>query len=57
VIDELMEKLPDFKCGYLEDGLAVDEFEHFGPVGLFRSIFTKSWQQVLEVIRQRRETI
>jgi hypothetical protein len=54
VIDELMEKLPDFKCGYLEDGLAVDEFEHFGPVGLFRSIFTKSWQQVLDVIRQRR---
>jgi transaldolase len=54
VIDELMEKLPDFKCGYLEDGLTVDEFDHFGPVGLFRSIFTKSWQQVLDVIRQRR---
>ncbi len=54
VIDELMEKLPDFKRGYLEDGLEVDEFENFGPVCLFRSIFTKSWLRVLEFIRQRR---
>ena len=55
VIDELMEKLPDFKRGYLDDGLALEEFEHFGPVCLFRSIFTKSWLRVLEIIRQRRE--
>ncbi|KAA3660628.1 MAG: hypothetical protein DWQ04_18860 [Chloroflexi bacterium] len=32
VIDELMEKLPDFKRWYLEDGLGIDEFEDFGPV-------------------------
>ncbi len=43
-----MAKLPDFKRGYLEDGLDVDEFEEFGPVGLFRSIFIKSWTRVAE---------
>jgi transaldolase len=54
VIDELMEKLPDFKRGYLEDGLTVDEFEEFGPVQLFKSAFTKSWGRVLEIIKERR---
>jgi transaldolase len=53
VIDELMEKLPDFRRGYLEDGLEIEEFDHFGPVKLFRSIFTKSWTQVLELARER----
>ncbi len=54
VIDELMEKLPDFKRGYLEDGLEVEEFDGFGPVCLFRDMFTKSWVRVLELIRERR---
>lgn len=53
VIDELMEKLPDFKRGYLEDGLDVDEFEDFGPVCLFRSSFMKSWIRVTNLVRQR----
>jgi transaldolase len=54
VIDELMEKLPDFKRGYLDDGLEIEEFEGFGPVQLFRSQFTGSWGRVLELIKQRR---
>jgi transaldolase len=54
VIDELMEKLPDFKRGYLDDGLEIEEFEGFGPVRLFRSMFTSSWQRVLELIKERR---
>jgi transaldolase len=54
VIDELMDKLVDFKRGYLEDGLAVHEFEEFGPVQLFRSMFLSSWQRVLEIIKKRR---
>jgi transaldolase len=57
VIDELMEKLPAFRKGYLEDGLSVDEFEEFGPVQLFKSAFTKSWGRVLEIIKERRETL
>ena len=54
VIDELMEKLPDFRRGYLEDGLDIEEFEEFGPVRLFRSSFIKSWSRVLELIKARR---
>ena len=54
VIDELLEKLPDFKRGYLDDGLEVEEFEEFGPVRLFRSMFTSSWKRVLELIKERR---
>ena len=49
-----MEKLPDFRRGYLEDGLEVEEFESFGPVELFRSSFIKSWKRVLEIIKERR---
>jgi transaldolase len=54
VIDELMEKIPDFRRGYLEDGLSVEDSEDFGPVRLFRSSFIKSWHRVLEVIKMRR---
>jgi transaldolase len=54
VIDELMEKLPDFKRGYLEEGLQVEEFEHFGPVELFRTTFVNSWKRVQAMIRERR---
>ena len=57
VIDELMEKLPDFKRGYLDDGLSVEEFAEFGPVQLFRSSFMKSWQRVLDIVKERRATL
>ena len=56
VIDELMEKLPDFRRGYVEDGLHLDEFEDFGPVRLFRSSFIKSWKRVLTLVRERRSS-
>ena len=57
VIDELLEKLPDFKRGYLPDGLEPEEFEHFGPVQLFRSTFVKSWKRTLDVIGERRANL
>ena len=57
VLDELIEKLPDFRRGYLDDGLSVEEFESFGPVLLFRSSFVKSWTRVLEVARDRRAVL
>jgi hypothetical protein len=49
-----MEKLPDFKLGYLDDGLSVEEFEKFGSVQLFRSGFIKSWNKVLDLARTNR---
>ncbi len=54
VLDELMEKLPDFKRGYEDDGIQVEEYDEFGPVELFRSSFVKSWQRVLDIIAERR---
>jgi transaldolase len=57
VVDELMEKLPDFRRGYLEDGLTPEEFEHFGPVQLFRSSFMKSWNFVLDMIEKLQREI
>lgn len=57
VIDELMEKLPDFKRGYLEDGMEPEEYEEFGPVELFRSSFIKSWNRVMGLIKERRAAI
>jgi len=54
VIDELLEKLPDFRRGYLEEGLEIEEFESFGPVQLFRSSFAKSWKRVLDLSKDRR---
>jgi transaldolase len=54
VIDELNEKLVDFKRGYFEDGLEVGAFEDFGPVRLFRSMFISSWKKVLGMIQEKR---
>jgi transaldolase len=57
VIDELMEKLPDFKRGYQEDGLDIEDFEDFGPVCLFRSSFIKSWNRTLNIVRDHQRMI
>lgn len=56
VIDELMQKLPDFKRGYQIGGLHIDEYEEFPPVQLFRSSFIKSWEKVLKIINDRRKS-
>ena len=57
VIDELMEKLPPFKKGYLDDGLEEEEFEHFGPVMLFRDSFIKSWEKAIRIAKDRRTAL
>jgi len=50
ILEELLEKLPDFRRAYADDGLSVEEFADFGPVQLFRNSFVKSWQKVLDTI-------
>jgi transaldolase len=54
VISELMEKLPDFRRAYLEDGLSVGEYEEFGAVEHFRHMFVASWTQVLDAVHEHR---
>jgi transaldolase len=53
VIGELSEKLRDFRRGYEADGLKIEEFYDFGPVALFRSMFTSSWTRVLGLIEEQ----
>jgi len=57
MLDELIDKLPDFRKGYLADGLNENEFESFGPVQIFRKSFVKSWTKVLEIIKERRNML
>ena len=56
VIDELLEKVPDFRKAYREDGLAISDFEGFGPVALFRSMFLKGWENLLKTIKEQRSS-
>ena len=54
VVEELMEKLPDFARGYADDGLSVEEYEDFGPVEHFRSGFVRNWNKILSIAAERR---
>lgn len=54
VIEELLEKLPDFQRGWLDDGLKINEFEDYGPVQLFRNKFIYGWDQLLNEIHSCR---
>jgi len=53
VVDELCEKLPDFKRGYVEGGINAEEYEEFGPVVKFRDSFVKNWNLVLDEAEKR----
>jgi transaldolase len=53
-IDELCEKLPDFRKAYDEDGLAVHEYADYGPVQLFRNAFLHGCYLLLAEIPARR---
>lgn len=54
VIDELLEKVEDYRRGYMVNGITPEEYEEFGPVVLFRTSFEKAWSSALDAIRQRR---
>lgn len=54
IIDELCEKLPDFRKAFQEDGLAPEEYEDFGPLQLFRNNFLEGYYRLLAEIAARR---
>lgn len=54
VVEELSEKLPDFRKAYADDGLTPEEFEPFGPLQRFRNAFIDGCQAVLDIIHERR---
>ncbi len=54
VIDELIEKIPDFKRAYCINEISPDDYEEYGPVVLFRSSFESAWQNCLKLIASER---
>jgi transaldolase len=54
VIDELLDKLPDFRKAYLDHGLLTEEFEDFGPLQHFRDQFVKGWDTLVKCVGDRR---
>ncbi len=54
VVDELVEKLEDYRKGYFLNSIHADEYEHFGPVVLFREMFEEAWAESLKLVAQRR---
>lgn len=57
LIDELLEKLPDFAHAYQRNGLCADEYESFGPVVRFRNSFEDAWNKSLAYIHDRRSEL
>ena len=54
VIDELTEKLEDFRKAYYINAIEPDEYEDFGPVALFRKIFEDAWEKAVELVASLR---
>ena len=57
VVQELDEKLDDFHKAIDPDALSVDEFESYGPLLLFRSMFLDGYGSLLSEIGRRRSLI
>ena len=55
VLDELLDKVPAFRQAYMEKGLKVEEYEHYGPVVYFRDMFVSAWKNVLNLVQERRK--
>ncbi len=54
VIDELLEKVEDYRRGYMVNAISAEEYEGFGPVVHFRTMFEQAWKNALEAVRSRR---
>lgn len=54
IVDELLEKVEDYKRGYLVNAIKPEEYEEFGPVVFFRKMFESAWSSTLDIIKQRR---
>jgi transaldolase len=55
LIDELCTRLPDFRKAWLDDGLRTEEFEGYGPLQYFRSMFVKGRDTLVHKIEEARQ--
>lgn len=54
IVHQLEEAFPEVRKALRPDGLALDEFEEFGPVQHFRNSFVAGWQQVRAAVAEAR---
>jgi transaldolase len=54
VIDELLEKVIDYRRGYLINAIKPEEYEDFGPVVHFRKMFEEAWNNSLKFVKNTR---
>jgi len=54
VVDELLEKLPEFRKAYMMQGIETKDYDDYGPVVKFRSSFQKGWKEALKEIAKMR---
>lgn len=54
VTDTLLEKLPQFRQAYMENGLHIHEFEEYGPVEFFRQMFVSAWVNAVSMVKSLR---
>lgn len=55
VLDELVNKLPDFEKAFFTGRLRPEEYEPYGPVELFCSSFRRDWKGALEIVASLRK--
>jgi len=53
-INELIEKLPNFRRAYFEDAHTPEQFTDFGPLVFFRTMFLNGYARLLDEIINRR---
>ena len=54
VIDELTEKLEDYRKAYYINSIKAEEYEDYGPVILFREMFEEAWKKALDMVASMR---
>ena len=54
IVQELLEKLPDFRLAWNAHALQAEEFADYGPVQLFRNNFIAGYKSLLKAIAVRR---
>jgi transaldolase len=57
LVEELRDKLPDFRTAYDEDGLELGGFKEYAPLRRFRKSFLDGWEHLRAVIAERRESL
>ena len=55
VVDELTEKLEDYRKAYYINAIEPEEYKEYGPVALFRSIFEDAWEKAVGMIAALRK--